>query len=231
MADDAAPPVAADLQRDALRVQVLATEHWSLLATRSMLWSESFSRTSMFLTVVSASVVGLALVGQAADFGDDFRAFALLLLPLILALGLGTFLRVSDINDEETLLVAGMNRLRHGYLALAPELEPYFVTGHHDDEPGVLKTYSALEERLKPSRVLATMPVLVGVIDAAVGGILLALATDALGANRAASTAIGVIGAVLAGAMLARSQLRRVDRLRRLYRPRFPSPEAAEDRR
>jgi hypothetical protein len=60
-----------DGERDALRLQVLATEHWSLLATRTMLWNESFSRTGMFLTVVSASVVGLALVGQAEDFGDD----------------------------------------------------------------------------------------------------------------------------------------------------------------
>src|SRR3712207_6746170 len=123
VSDDVAPALVPDTERDALRMQVLATEHWSLLATRSMLWNESFSRTGMFLTVVSASVVGLALVGQAADFGKDFRVFALLLLPLVLALGLGTFLRASDINDEETILVAGMNRLRHAYLALAPELD------------------------------------------------------------------------------------------------------------
>src|SRR5262245_24437288 len=53
-----------------LRAQILATEHWSLLATRSMTWNEIFSRTGTFLTVLSASVVALSLVAQATDFGD-----------------------------------------------------------------------------------------------------------------------------------------------------------------
>jgi len=179
---------------------------------------------------VSASVVGLALVGQAADFGDDFRVFAVLLLPLVLALGLGTFLRVSDINDEETLLVAGMNRLRHAYLTLAPDLEPYFVTGHHDDEAGIMKSYSAFGEPLKTSRVLATTPVLVGVIDAGVAGVLFGLIADAVDAGRTANMAIGLIAAVVVAAMLGRSQLRRVDRLRRTYRPMFASPDGGDSR-
>jgi hypothetical protein len=42
------PPVAAA----PLRAQILATEHWSLLATRSMTWNEIFSRTGTFLTVL-----------------------------------------------------------------------------------------------------------------------------------------------------------------------------------
>jgi hypothetical protein len=37
---------------DAVRAQILATEHWSLLATRSMTWNEIFSRASMFVTVL-----------------------------------------------------------------------------------------------------------------------------------------------------------------------------------
>lgn len=56
---------------DAVRAQILATEHWSLLATRSLVWSESFSRSSWFLTVVSGGVVALALVAQATDFGPE----------------------------------------------------------------------------------------------------------------------------------------------------------------
>jgi hypothetical protein len=41
------------------------------------------------------------------------------------------------------MLVIGMNRLRHAYLALAPELEPYFITAHHDDHAAILQTYGA----------------------------------------------------------------------------------------
>ena len=43
---------------------MLATEHWSLLGTRSMTWSEIMSRISIMLTVMSAFLVVLALVAQ-----------------------------------------------------------------------------------------------------------------------------------------------------------------------
>src|SRR5215831_18585593 len=126
---------------DAVRAQILATEHWSLLATRSMTWNEIFSRASMFITVLSAAVVALALVAQATAFGPGFHLFALLVLPIVLLVGLATLTRLSDANREDFRLVAGMNRLRHAYLELAPELGPYFVTAHHDDEASVMVSY------------------------------------------------------------------------------------------
>ena len=58
----------------------------------------------------------------------------------MLLVGLTTFVRVADVSIEDVAIVAGMNRLRHAYVEIAPELEPYFVTGTTDDEEGVLKT-------------------------------------------------------------------------------------------
>ena len=55
-----------------LRAQILATEHWSLLATRSMTWSEVMSRIVIQLTVMSAALVVLALIVQASGFGFAF---------------------------------------------------------------------------------------------------------------------------------------------------------------
>ena len=136
---------------EAVRVQILATEHWSLLATRNITYSAIFSRTSIFLTVVSAAVVALALVAQATEFGDRFYVFALLVLPVALFIGLATFVRLIDARIEDFWLVSGMNRLRHAYLEIAPELEPYFVTGHHDDRQGLYETYGPRTEvRLYP---------------------------------------------------------------------------------
>jgi hypothetical protein len=94
----------------ALRVQILSTEHWSLLATRSQTWNESFARAQMFLSVLSASVIALALVAQATAFGSGFTAFALVLLPVVLFLGLTTYIRLVAINHDETRWVLGMNR-------------------------------------------------------------------------------------------------------------------------
>ena len=51
----------------ALQLQVLSTEHWSLLASRSLAWNESFSRAGMFLSTLTGAIVALALVAQATE--------------------------------------------------------------------------------------------------------------------------------------------------------------------
>src|SRR5215204_2670051 len=127
------PPALDDGSTDARRAQILATEHWSLLATRSMTWNEIFSRTGTFLTVLSAAVVALSLVAQATGFGEGFQVFALVILPIVLLVGLGTYFRLIEADIEDAWLIVGMNRIRHAYLELAPELQPYFITSHHDD--------------------------------------------------------------------------------------------------
>jgi hypothetical protein len=58
----------------AVRLQILSTEHWSLLGSRSLAWNESFSRAGMFLSTVTGAIVALALVAQASEFGQGFRS-------------------------------------------------------------------------------------------------------------------------------------------------------------
>ena len=206
----------------ALRAQILATEHWSLLATRSMTWNEIFSRTGIFLTVLSATVVALSLVVQATGFGQDFRVLALLVLPIVLLVGLGTYIRLIEADIEDAWLVAGMNRLRQAYLELAPELDPYFVTSHHDDEFGVLQTYS-FRRHVGVSHLLSGSPVIVGIIDTVISGVLAAIACQALGGAVGLQIAVGLLVALVSGAMLGAIGYRRISQLRRDYRPRFPS--------
>src|SRR6266852_4972551 len=99
------PPSRA--QSEAL--QILATEHWSLLATRSLTLTESLGRVSMFLGV-------------------------------LFFVGVATVRRLVMLNFDDYRWVVGMNRLRHAYLELHPELEPNFITSHYDDLPGALQT-------------------------------------------------------------------------------------------
>lgn len=208
---------------DAVRAQILATEHWSLLATRSMTWNEVFSRASMFITVLSAAVVALALVAQATAFGPGFRLFALLVLPVVLLVGLATLIRLAEDNAEDFGLVIGMNRLRHAYLELAPELEPYFVTGHHDDEAGILRSYGFGGASFSLSRFIAGTPNLVGAINVVVVGALAALIADTLGASDAVDVAVGVVVALAAATGLGALAVRSMRRDLRAHRPRFPS--------
>lgn len=205
----------------ALRAQILATEHWSLLATRSMTWSEIFSRTGIFLTVLSAIVVALSLVAQGTGLGQTLRVFALLVLPIGLLIGLATYIRLVEADFEDVWLVTGMNRIRQAYMQLAPDLE-YFVTSHHDDEAGVLQTYS-FRPRLCPMHLLSGSPVIVGIIDALLCGVVAAVATQALGGAVALQVAIGYLVVLGSAIVLGALGHRRLAQLRRGLRPRFPS--------
>jgi hypothetical protein len=99
---------------------ILATEHWSLLGSRSLIWNEAMSRTNVFLTVLSASIIALALLADATGFGPQTTALALVLLPVVLLLGIATYVRLVRINTEEFLLALAMNRLRRATCGWRP---------------------------------------------------------------------------------------------------------------
>lgn len=207
----------------------LSTEHWSLLGTRSMAWNESFSRVSMFFNALSASVVALALVADATGFDRSFRIFALVLLPMVLFLGVATYVRVAEINLEEVFTVAAMNRLRRAYLDHAPGLEPYFSTGVHDDAAGVWKTLLMdVPTMPRPSlHFLVTTPTVVGTIDAAVAAAGLALLAYHLGAGGLVITVVAVLTFALTWAALMAVQFRHLHLLREHHSElvRFPTPD------
>jgi len=210
----------------ALRLQILTTEHWSLLATRSMSWNESFSRAAMFLSLLSGSIVALALVAQATAFGDNFSLFALLLLPVVLFAGVATFTRLVQVNNEDAHWVVGMNRLRHKYLEIAPDFEAYFVTGAHDDEPGIFKTFAGDPRSNQFLHGFITTPGMIGTIVALVAATLVAVAALRLGAATplaALAGAVAFFGTVVALAWYA---YRTLTGLKDLLPPRFPSAGA-----
>src|SRR5207247_9021988 len=97
---DAEPTAGAS---PAMRLQILSTEHWSLLASRSLAWNESFSRAGMFLTTLSGAIVSLGLVGGATGFGQSFTLFALLILQVVLFTGLRPWLPLVTPNSQEAL--------------------------------------------------------------------------------------------------------------------------------
>lgn len=209
----------------ALQVQILSTEHWSLLATRSQTWNESFARAQMFLSVLAASVIALALVAQASAFGGGFTAFALVLLPVVLFLGLTTYIRLVAINHDETRWVLGMNRIRAAYLELAPELERWFITSHHDDQKGAAATAGWMTFPTLFGYV--TTPAAVGVIDAVVAGVITFLATHALGLQASLAVALGVLTGIAWNLALTAYSKWAYRRWKDLYPPVSPTPESA----
>jgi hypothetical protein len=208
----------------ALKLQVLATEHWSLLASRSLAWNESFTRATMFLTTVSAAIVALALVAQATDFGQGFRLFALVILPVVLFVGLGTMARLRSSNYHDSICVLGMNRIRAAYLELAPDLRPYFVMSAHDDTDGMLKSMAIGPGRVTPVHILSAAPFLVSVLNSILFAAIVALFAIQLGLGNLAS--LGLAAVAFAAALGVHFEFGRRSMTNGLgdYQPLFPTP-------
>jgi hypothetical protein len=211
---------------DPRAIQILATEHWSLLATRSLTWSESFSRTSLFLSVLSASVVALGLVGGATGFGKEFSFFALALLPVTLFVGAATFVRLDEVNLEDAMWVVGMNRIRHAYIEANPGLEKYFSSGWTDDEVGIAMTFGMTKDPTPANTLVhqfVTTPGMVAVIDgalaAAISGIALSVVT---GPGMLATIPVALVVGVATTAVLMWTSVRRGRRVLASLETRFP---------
>ncbi len=216
------PPTSGELSSQAL--QILTTEHWSLLAARSLGYTESMSRTQIFVAALTGSVVALALVAQATDFGSGFVAFALVLLPVVYFLGVATIARLAQVGFEDARWVQGMNRIRHAYLDLAPELEPYFVTSRYDDEAGILVTSVAMRERPPRMHAFVTILGVVAVVNSVVAGAIAGIAVLELDLGTAASLAAGGVFFVLSIGAFAVWAERTITRYTAALNPIFPSP-------
>jgi hypothetical protein len=212
----------------ALQLQVLSTEHWSLLASRSLAWNESFSRSGMFLSALSGAIVALALVAQATDFGDGFRIFALVILPVVLFIGLTTLIRLGIANYHDGLTVIGMNRIRAAYFERVPEVQRYFVMPGTDDTESTWRAMGMDIGFPTPLVLLASAPALIGVLNAVIAGAIGAIAAIQLGADTGLSLLVGVI--VFVVVFIAQTAFGRREALRDRaeFAPMFPV-EPGED--
>ncbi|HET7520911.1 MAG TPA: hypothetical protein VFK61_05145 [Candidatus Limnocylindria bacterium] len=190
--------------RRALRVQMLATEHWSLLATRSLSWNEAFARAGMFLSLLSGAIVALALVAQATQFGEGFMVFALLTLPVVLFVGLATYVRLLEINNEDYVWVRGMNRLRGAYQEIDPEVGRYFITGTTEQPLDIFRSYGSTETGFDSGRFhgFVTTPSTIGFVDAMVAAVLAAIVVVQLNIGMVSAAAVGVVAFLITGVIL-----------------------------
>ncbi|HEY1290166.1 MAG TPA: hypothetical protein VGF58_17700 [Burkholderiales bacterium] len=122
----------------ASREQILGfmtTEHFALQTARSATIAEANGRTAIYLSSVSSAVVALAFIGQVSDTGDAFFLFALVLFPTLFFLGIVTFDRVLQTGLADLMHAREINRIRHYYVEVAPEVGRYFVHSTRDDTP------------------------------------------------------------------------------------------------
>jgi hypothetical protein len=211
-----------------VRVQMMATEHWSLLASRNLAWTESFTRASMFLSTLSFAVVAMALIGQASGFDEEFRIFALVVLPVVLFLGIATSLRMDSANHHDVQCIIGMNRIRAGYLEIAPDLERFFVMGTTDDFEGIAATMSVFPRRSTILNLVGANPTLLAVLNSVLVAAIVALAGMQLGLEMATSLLVGGAAFLVSVAVWAYMTRHMLTDLMDRHHPVFPPRRAPE---
>jgi hypothetical protein len=224
-------PVAPVLSLDDPRaLQILSTEHWSLLGARSLAYNEAFVRGGMFLTFLSMSFVALALLADAMSFGQQFLAVAAVLLAFDLVVGLTTYARIIAANVDDLRAVHGMARIRHAYMEIAPIAAPYFTTPTNDDPRSVLSSYGDLPSTRAGSILygLTTSGGMIGLISAMVAGVLVAVLALIVGLSGALAIWIGIGGGILAMLVLMALTFGSTPRQQASLGVRFPAADPSD---
>lgn len=214
----------------AMRLQILSTEHWSLLASRSLAWNESFSRAGMFLSTLAGAIVALALVAQADDFGEGFRIFALVILPVVLLVGVGTNLRMGISNYHDAQCVVGMNRIRAAYMEIAPDLGRYFVMGTTDDERGVNLTMAVQPGTSLFVQMVASTPLLVTMLNGVLIAAIVGISVIQLGGATGLAVLLGIVGFIATVGGFIWWAGRDIARVIAEYQPLFPTRQEGPTR-
>ncbi len=180
-------------------LHALTTEHSTLQTARIGANSEASSRVLIFLSTLSNSIVALAFVGQASNFGTPFYTFALIILPAMAVIGFTTFMRTLQNMIDDAYYGVAINRIRQHYKTLHPDAESLMVLpttgGLH-----AVRAEASLEKRVPRLQPLYMISGMVAFVEALVTGGFIALlinrvvegaAVFAVGAG--AATAIGVV--------------------------------------
>ncbi len=210
----------------ALKVQILTAEHGSLIASRNLAWNESFSRASMYLSTLSGAIFALGLVAGIDHFGEVFVAFALVVLPVVLFVGISTFVRMGAANFHDATAVLGMNRIRGAYVELVPEIERYLVTSAHDDPAGIALTMALPPGGSALVHVVSATPFVVNVLNSTVAGAIGAIvAGGVLGWGIALVVLVAALAFVVALVLQLRLVAANMRRGRDTVRAVFPGPK------
>ena len=208
-------------------IQILSTEHWSLLGARSLAYNEAFVRGGMFLTFLSMSFVALALLAQGMSFGSQFLTITAVVLAFDFVIGLATYGRIGGANVDDLRAVHGMARIRHAYTQIAPITKPYFTSPTHDDVASVISTYGTGPDTGLGLFLYAmtTSGGMIGLIVSMVGGVLAAVLGLLIGVSGELAVWIGLAGGVIVFVIILVVSLGSVPRHQEELGVLFPAPE------
>lgn len=117
--------------------QFLTTEHFTLQGARNGTISEANGRVGHYLSTLGSGLVALAFVANTAKLQPIFLAFSSVIFPMMIVLGVVTLTRIMQISVHDSHLARAINRIRHYYIEVAPEVESYVSFPAYDDPDSV----------------------------------------------------------------------------------------------
>jgi hypothetical protein len=223
-----APARSEDVPADSELVQFLLAEHSLMQSTLQTSIIETGSRLTSFLAAVSGSVVALAFVGQVSGFSEPFTAFALVLLPALLFLGVVSFERVLQLFLQETMCYRGMNRMRRFFTERLPVAKTVITLSTFDDLTGVSRTGGSYRPKpgADPKQIFISAPGTIAVLDGILCGVIVALIGAQLRLSVLPATGIGVAAGLALVVLLLLHELRAFGSMFRLDPVRFPAGDS-----
>ena len=194
---------------DTTLITALSTEHFTLQTARSAVIADSSSRTSQFLTTVSAALVALAFVAQITGLGAGFYAFALIVLPVLAFLGVATVVRVVQLSVEDQLYGLAIARIRGYYAEIAGDRRDLLLLAHaHRAGRRADAVLADLGSRRAGIQALVATPASVAVVTAVLVGGVAGIGAIAGHATFPVAVGAGVLGALVALAALLVATIR-----------------------
>jgi hypothetical protein len=171
--------------------------------------------------LTSASLLSLALVGQASGFTDAFPVCAITVLGVLGTVlgvlgtvGVLTEMRVFNAGMEDLSYVLAMNRLRGAYAEFDPGIDRYFMASTYDDQAGSQRTYYFMRGK----------PYFMPVVSAAIVGLFAASVTSVIVTGWGLPLGVGVVVGLADFVIAAVSDSRLYSRSWKSYHALFPSP-------
>lgn len=129
--------------------------------------------------------MALGFAAQGGIAQGQFRAFALVVLPVVLFIGVATFIRVVQVQRESIVYITGLNRIRHQMVESVPAARRFFVLPVYDDQVALYRSIgtgmSVRPPRYQVLYLVVQTQGMVGIVTAAVAAAFVGLLVAPIG--------------------------------------------------
>ncbi|MER7893127.1 hypothetical protein ABTX15_25230 [Micromonospora sp. NPDC094482] len=181
-----------DGEREQALLTALTTEHFVLQTSRSATVAESVGRATVFLSLLSAALIGLGFVSSTAALVKPYLAAVL---PTLVITGTLTFLRLVQNMVENELDLERIQRIRAYYHHQLAEEHDFFADAVLG-EGTKRSTWSAVGNTPGRVQLLLTAAALVGAVNALLVGLSVTLLIGLAGLSPGLAIGLGAVVAL-----------------------------------